>query len=360
MKRFLLGALVLLALAVLTLGSCAPAFLEDLNRAAGLTDRMTLVGTVGAISLGSDSSAQFYPTKPTASSIGDVDIPSGIVFSSNSGSASINFAYNTSNGAQTVFGVGGPLPPLPDPNYPAIEIYPLTPSSGVATTLAVSPAGGAYFALSVTLPSGPFAIGSQSQLFLVNPFPPPNGVFPSGYSVVGAQMEPGPGGESFNFLLFAGSTYYIGTANGSSSGLSQTGTVTSYIPGLPGPPYPQQALYGVTPSGAAYASYFNGSSWVCYLMTSSTTTQLTGITNRIDAVLTSGDFLSTQDGTLRVYDSTGTQVLSRSLTGLQYCYETYVGSIPYVFFVLPMSMQHGNWAFNVYAIPTSQIRNLGG
>jgi len=171
-------------------------------------------------------------------------------------------------------------------------------------------------------------------------------------------MMPQPGGETFNFLLLAGSTYYHGAAIVTSTGFSASITpITLPVP-LPG--FPPRALYGLGPSGAAYASYFTGSSWVCYLMTSSTSILLPGISSRIDAVLTSGDLLSTQDGTLRLYDSGGSLVSSMPLKGLQYCYETYVGPTPYVFFALPMALQHGNWVFNLYAIPTSSLRSLGG
>ncbi|HTP60006.1 MAG TPA: hypothetical protein VMM82_13875, partial [Spirochaetia bacterium] len=86
---------------------------------------------------------------------------------------------------------------------------------------------------------------------------------------------------------------------------------------------------------------------------------LSGVSNRIDALLTSGQLLSTQDGTLRLYDTNGNQLFSKPMNGLQYCYEANVGSTPYVFFALPMSLNHGQWVFNVYAIATSSIGDLG-
>ncbi len=48
------------------------------------------------------------------------------------------------------------------------------------------------------------------------------------------------------------------------------------------------------------------------------------------------------------------------LNGVQYCYEAYVGTTPYVFFSLPMQTSHGDWVFNVYAVPTSFMRSLRG
>ena len=88
---------------------------------------------------------------------------------------------------------------------------------------------------------------------------------------------------------------------------------------------------------------------------------MTGVKKRLDAVLSDGDLVSTEGGSLTLYDSggSGTQVLSIPLHGLQFCYEAFVGSTPYVFFTLPMTTQKGAMLFSVFAIPTSGMRNLG-
>ena len=53
----------------------------------------------------------------------------------------------------------------------------------------------------------------------------------------------------------------------------------------------------------SFASFFSGGQWVCWQL--STATLMTGITHRVDAILTTGDLLSTEGGTLRLYDSSG-------------------------------------------------------
>ena len=125
-----------------------------------------------------------------------------------------------------------------------------------------------------------------------------------------------------------------------------------------------RALYYQGPLGSpSYASYFTAGNWVCFqwtAATSSTPTRLTGVTSRIDAVLTDGDLISTQDGTLTVYDLNGTRLNSVPLGGMQFCYEAYVGATPYVFFSLSLEFSHQSWAFRVYAIPTSRLRSLKG
>jgi hypothetical protein len=88
---------------------------------------------------------------------------------------------------------------------------------------------------------------------------------------------------------------------------------------------------------------------------------MTGVTRRLDAVLSNGDLLSAGGGMLTLYDSTdtGTVLLSTPLQGLQFCYEAWVGTTPYVFFSLPVSGRHGNVTFNVFAIATADLQTLG-
>ncbi|MFI5368296.1 MAG: hypothetical protein ACHQ1F_04710, partial [Spirochaetia bacterium] len=124
-----------------------------------------------------------------------------------------------------------------------------------------------------------------------------------------------------------------------------------------------RALYYQGPlSSPSYASYFTAGNWVCWQWTAATSSAptQTSVTRRIDAVLTNGDLISTQDGTLTEYDLNGTKLNSVSLGGLQFCYEAYVGTTPYVFFSLSLGFSHQAWAFRVYAIPTSAMRGLKG
>jgi hypothetical protein len=146
--------------------------------------------------------------------------------------------------------------------------------------------------------------------------------------------------------------------NGGATVFASTTAVVN--PGLTVPTL--RALYYRNSSGSlSYASYFQGGQWICRQWTPSTSpVVLAGVTHRIDAVLTSGDLLSTEGGILRLYDQNGSQVVSVSLGGLLFCYETYIGSTPYVFFSLAIDLGRGHWAFRAYAIPTSSMRGLGG
>ncbi len=182
-----------------------------------------------------------------------------------------------------------------------------------------------------------------------------NSVFGSA-TAYGVQMMPQPGAaDTFNFFLSVAGTPQNGPATVS--------ITTGFTPGTPttlAPTTPMRLLYYMNQAQTtAYASYFVSGAWSCNQITSTSVQPLSGVSNRIDALLTSGQLLSTQDGTLRLYDANGNQLFSKPLNGLQYCYEAYVGSTPYVFFSLPMSMNHGQWVFNVYAIATSSIGDLG-
>jgi hypothetical protein len=205
------------------------------------------------------------------------------------------------------------------------------------------------------LPSGPLNSVVSSPLSST-------GLSPFGFSsVVGVQMAPQPSGpDKFNFLLFAPPTSFgEGTDTVSGAGaVFGSGSSAATLASVPVP----RALYYKSPSGQSYASFVQGGQWVCYQwMPSGVPSKLPGVTHRIDAVLTSGDLLSTEGGILTLYDPNGSLVRSVSLGGLHFCYEAYVGpTTPYAFFSLAMELSQDYWAFRVYAVPTSSIRDLGG
>lgn len=71
--------IVALFLVSLAMVACAPPYLADLDRAI-LTRQMTEVGTAGPVNFQSGlSGSRFLPAKPTASSIGNVNLQAGFV-----------------------------------------------------------------------------------------------------------------------------------------------------------------------------------------------------------------------------------------------------------------------------------------
>jgi len=342
MRSLILGGLV-----VLVMSACTPPFIEDLNRAAGLTGKMTLVGTVGSVSLGSETNVRFYPTKPTAASIGDVTAQSGFVVST--GSSGVNdylrFAHDRSSGTADLSG-SQPFTATGSSPYPVTE-YEVTNTTTTANVVVIdrgANAGTGAYGFYTADPSGSSLNSTTANLPMTGLPGSPN------YAV---SVTPQPGAlDTFNFLGGSGApsnnaVTVVSTMNGFSGAtvtpLSSLGTN-------------RQLFYMNQAGTTGYASILVSGVWICVQAETSVTLP---VSNRIDALLTTGQLLSTQDGTLRVYDAAGNQIFSKPLNGLQYCYEAYVGSTPYVFFSLPMNLNQGQWAFNVYAIATSSIGDLG-
>ncbi len=116
------------------------------------------------------------------------------------------------------------------------------------------------------------------------------------------------------------------------------------------------------PAGVSYASFFSGGAWQCWSWQPGDINirQLTGITHRVDALLSTGQLLSLQDGVLRLYDpgGSGREIFSVNLEGLRFCYETYVGPTPFVFFCQSLNFGYSEWGFLIYAIPSAKLARL--
>jgi len=89
--------------------------------------------------------------------------------------------------------------------------------------------------------------------------------------------------------------------------------------------------------------------------------QLSGIGNRIDDLLTTGELFSTEGNVGRVFDPktpTGTLEATFPLSDLRFIGEMYIGG------TATMLFSHALWAgrqlsFNIYSIPTADIKTLG-
>ena len=347
--------LLLLCLAVV---GCAPAYIEDLDRAAGLTRHLITVGTVGPVNslIGNgEGSVRFFPAKPTVTSISALNVQSGFTVTEYSGSDNLQFAYTDSSGhvqltSNQTFSLAGA-----DPNYPLYQFEVTTTTSTaniiVLTLNPTSPSlsQGALYA--ATLPNGP--LGSPVSEAL-------SGVV-AGSNALGVSVTPNPStADTFSFLL--SSPYADASAPVNSTPPPVFGSSSSSPNAGLSIPVNRSLYYRNQGGTLSYASYYSGGKWVCLKwQTAQLPVTLGGVTHRIDALLTSGDLLSTEGGVLTLYDQNGSQVMSVSLGGLQYCYEAYIGSTPYVFFSLTMKLgRNNNWAFRAYAVPTSSMRSLGG
>ncbi|HUI72489.1 MAG TPA: hypothetical protein VL354_18360, partial [Spirochaetia bacterium] len=296
--------------------------------------------------------------KPTATSIGDVNVQSGFVITRDSANQYLQFAYTDSGGNAQVT---SSLPPFSlagsDPNYPLYQFEVTTTTSTanlVVFTMSTSTPGTNTAALyTAALAGGSLALSVSETLSTL------------GGNAYGVSVLPVPSAaDVFNFLLNNAGLDADCTAavNTTLSPLFTAGALAQNM--YLSTPQTRSLCYRNQAQTLSYASYFQSSTgtWTCLQWApAAVPVTLTGIPHRIDALLTSGYLLSTEGGTLRLYNpaGTGTQVYAVPLNGLQFCYEAYVGSTPYVFFSLPLAVRDG-WAFNVYATRTSDMPKIGG
>ena len=342
-------------LAVLAVSGCAPAFLANLNSAAPLTRQMTPLGTIGPFDYGNNTSTdavRFLPAKPTTT----LTVQSGFVITNRGTELDVSCVYldpTTATASESSGSLGYPLSGA-DPNYPLYQF-------DVANT--TTTANIVVFSLDPADPAVRTAGLLQATLVPSPALSLTAGVSPNPQtmSIAGASsFASPPPADSFSVLAInttaSPPTYGAAFAIPVGAGSVLSSVAVSSNPLLP--TSNRYLYYHVNTSN--YADYYSGGQWTCYQWADgvSMPVLMAGITHRIDAALTSGDLLSTEGGILRLYDSTGTQVLSVALGGLQFCYEAYVGAVPYVFFSLTLSNPHGKFEFATYAIPTSSIRGL--
>jgi hypothetical protein len=113
---------------------------------------------------------------------------------------------------------------------------------------------------------------------------------------------------------------------------------------------------------ASFASWYDtaSSSWVCYrwhYLASYFSTKLP-IDHRIDALLTTGQLLSTEDGTGRLYDRDGNLLATFPLGSLRYIAEEYVGGEARTYFSQKLVYDNAIH-FTVYWIATAKLATLG-
>ena len=340
MSRFIFP---LLCLAMV---SCAPPFLVQLDSSSTLTRQMTTVGTFGSINVSNmATNVRFLPTKPTATSLAGFSVQSGFTIVEDRGYDNLSFAYVDSSGQIQETGSQSFLLSGADPNYPLYE-YDVTTTTTSANIVIFkfdpsTPTNSNASIFEATLPSGLLGTAGYTENQLLT------GIF-TGQSILGESMAPSPypTPDAFNVLLLSRGpplAYSDGTvAVGAAPAVLSVSTLPSAQPLLTFPGT-NRFLYCVNQGYTlSYASQFTGSGWACYRWTtgvSAAPVLLTDVVHRIDAILTTGDLLSTEGGILRLYDPNGSPVLGVALGGLQFCYEAYVGSTPYVFFSLPMSTQ---------------------
>ena len=352
-----LGLVTLLGMGMV---GCAPPYLVELDKAAPLTKQMTQIATIGLVSLqDADTDPRLLPPKPgsTVTSLGQLTIRSGFLVSDNPNGESVVYTYVDSSGqVQTASAIPTLSLSGADQHYPLYQyevaattttanlvVYRMDPNNASLDTAQLLTAG--------LPPSGSLAnpLGSAAPLPSFNT---------AGNPVFGESVIPAASGrpDSFRWFLADGGGNFeeiSTTLQGTTAVFNQ---VTPTLTPMPLPAAVNRYMYYT--GARSYLEYYSGG-WICLDITSNASPlPLPGISHRIDALLSSGDLLSTEGDTLTLYDPNGSQLLSMPMGGLKFCYEAYIGTTAYCFFSLAIDVQHGNWVFTVYAIPTSQMRGL--
>jgi hypothetical protein len=85
--------------------------------------------------------------------------------------------------------------------------------------------------------------------------------------------------------------------------------------------------------------------------------QIAGITCRIDALLTTGELLSTQDGEGSLFDPQGNLLTRFPLGALRFSMEAYVNGTATVFLSRSF-VTDGSLSLELYSIPSSRLKSL--
>jgi hypothetical protein len=364
--------IALLFIFVLVCISCVPPFDADLSLAVINLSRLTYQSTVGTgIRIWPDSpnyNGVFLPVKASFGTLSTVDPSRGFIFFTNSNGASLMYIRPDGNGGYTrvpdpatsgPMGIGGLYGR--DPNYPAYEMRTLWYGDYAAV-----------FSYDSSQPA------NSSALIFWQDYPghiaPVSPVTFSGllaaimYSpvVLGAQFVPSMniGGDSLNLLArdSGGYIHEVGVTTVNYSGYSGVTDVNGGYPlsfSLMFAGVNRCQYYHDAATGVSYASFYAAGAWQCWRWEAfgANVRQIAGITCRIDALLETGELLSTQDNVGRLFDAQGNLLTTFPFGSLRYSMEAYVNGTATVFLSRQV-VSGGSLSLQLYSIPSSQLKTL--
>ena len=261
--------------------------------------------------------------------------------------------------------------PNPDPHAPGYLAWPVKSGTSYLFGIvfdALYPASGSGYALFRASPPGTFSIVTSSSL---------QSLSGSTRTVIGAPVAANSS-PSFDMLHML--TWDPPTQSFVEAGCQlQASGLTSVTLTRGSLPYPlsfmptgtsaiNRCLYFYDDNPAAdparlpnrsFASWYDtpSSSWVTYAWDSLSVFKSLPVPHRLDALLSTGQLLSTEDGTGRLYDRDGNLLATFSLGNLVYVAEEYFGGVPRCYFSQCLVYEN-QLHFNIYWIPTSQLATL--
>jgi hypothetical protein len=314
---------------------------------------------------GSESSRNFT-FYPQVLASGGFDYSAGFVAWQDDFSVGVQAVINGSQ-----FSNGGQPIANPDAHAPPYLGWPVKSGTTYLFGIifdAVNPASSGYALFQATPPSI-FTANGSSLLSLVTPMG-------SVTAAIGASVMASPS-AAFDRLhvLAVGATSWVEAAFqvqssgvNSSTLLRAAGLTLSFLPtGI------KRVMYFYDDNAAAdpgrvdnrsFASWYDdsSSSWVSWAWWEQPVGTLHSMRlpadHRLDALLSTGQLLSTEDGVGRLYDRDGNLQATFPLGNLTYIAEEYVGGVPRCYFSQSLVYDH-QLHFNIYWIATDQLSTLG-
>jgi len=369
--------------------SCLPVpFDLSLSQGAASASKMARDNpSLVTLGQGFDSSARdfvFYPAVRPAG--GGMDYASGFVASVRNLEYQVQAVKkDPSSGLLQSYGFQSQPVPNPDAHFPAAVGWPVQPGAATLSYFfqytfdALDPQSGSRYSEKVGDPSAstffPVA-GADSDLHnQANlDFPPLDSV------VLGASVSADPGGlfDVAHWLaadVLSPGFYLEMSYHLDENGLGAKATprnptsydLSAFLPVIPPSTLSRLAYFyddnqladPARMPNRSFASWYDESSggWVCYAWDDMVSHRQLPIDHRLDALLSTGELLSTESGTGRLYNRDGGLLATFPLGNLVYLGEKYVGGAARCYFSQCLIYDH-TLHFNVYWIATDKLATL--
>jgi len=351
----------------LILPSCAPPFDPGLSQAANLINKMRLETRIGPLQWTErarlESDAIFMPIRAGS----EIEIGRGFVKSSTRDGLRIWYTWSIQDGGDTGYIVvpddkaWAPIIPDVYPQYPTCLIQTLVSGPVFVNLQFDKVQSGVQIVRENTLSTPPEINVFPSYIF-PGLMPMPNYIW-----TLGGHISPSSTGVSDDVFCLVNTTTGFWEVQSQIteaalidfSALPLSSDIS--LPFLAGPPDATRCLYFHDANAKkSFALVYVSNAWQCWSWPTDPIgepVQLSGITRRIDALLSTGQLFSTQDGIGTVYNSEGAVLTSFPMGALRLVYETYAAGETRVLFSLMTSVE-SSVTFYLYSIPAADLAAL--
>ncbi len=349
----------------LLLPSCAPPFDPGLSQAANLIVKMRLETRIGPLEWTErarlESDAIFMPIRAGT----ELETGRGFVKSSTRDGIRCWYTWSIQNGGNTEFIV------VPDekawaastlndfPQYPTCLIQTLASGPAFVNLQFDLTQSGAWIMSEDTGLTPPEIIVFPSYVF-PDLMPIPNYI-----RTLGGHIFPSAAGTNDEVFCLVKTTtgFWEAQSQITAAALNAFSILSSDIslPFLMVPPAAERCLYFHDPNAKkSFALVYADNAWQCWTWPTDPIgepVRLSGITRRIDALLSTGKLFSTQEGIGTLYGSDGAVLTSFPLGALRFVCETYAAGETRVLFSLMTSME-SSVVFYLYSISAADLAVL--